>query len=539
MVNYTENDMQNAIKDVQAGMSSRKAAILHGVPRSTLGDRIGGTPNRADSHEAQQKLSREQEGHLRDWVKVQEALGFPPTQAQLAEFAHRIAKKNGYPEPLGLHWVEGFLRRNPEVRTLRSQRLDIVRFNGATTKRIKAFFRLHELPQIKGIKRKNRHNMDEFGVMEGQGHNGLVLGSSHKKVILMKNPGSRSWITIIECISADGRLLTPLVIFKGKSVQQQWFPEELAFLNDWNFTATETGWTDNKIALTWLRDIFIPETRPEKPDEKRLLILDGHGSHATADFMFECYRNGIYLLFLPSHSSHVTQPLDVAVFGPVKNAYRREVSKLAGLADTTLLGKITFLRCYEKARKKGITYQNIIAGWKTSGQWPVSIAKPLMNSMTTEDETTDTRPKTPPENTKNTSETLFETPRSSAQLRKGLEDVLSSSQLDRTVRHFLVKIGKGLDSQNAILASQDRELMLLRHENEELRPKKRKKVPVDQNERFAKVPDVLRARESMYRLLNPQGTSKRVKTRNDVPREVVWQLEIPEMQELGLTSLEL
>ncbi|KAM5344326.1 hypothetical protein ACJ41O_012863 [Fusarium nematophilum] len=267
MVNYTENDMQNAIKDVQAGMSSRKAAILHGVPRSTLGDRIGGTPNRADSHEAQQKLSREQEGHLRDWVKVQEALGFPPTQAQLAEFAHRIAKKNGYPEPLGLHWVKGFLR----------------------------------------------------------------------------------------------------LIFKGKSVQQQWFPEELAFLNDWNFTATETGWTDNKIALTWLRDIFIPETRPEKPDEKRLLILDGHRSHATADFMFKCYRNGIYLLFLPSHSSHVTQPLDVAVFGPVKNAYRREVSKLAGLADTTLLGKITFLRYYEKARKKGITYQNIIAGWKTSG----------------------------------------------------------------------------------------------------------------------------------------------------------------------------
>ena len=49
--------------------------------------------------------------------------------------------------------------------------------------------------------------------------------------------------------------------------------------------------------------------------------------------MFECFNNDIYLLFLIPHSSHVLQPLDVAVFGPVKNAYWRKVSKLSGLDD--------------------------------------------------------------------------------------------------------------------------------------------------------------------------------------------------------------
>lgn len=100
--------------------------------------------------------------------------------------------------------------------------------------------------------------MDEAGIMEGQGHNGLVLGSSEHKVAMIKNPGSRSWITIIECISAAGRALSPLVIFKGVTVQQQWFPEVLDFLSSWDFTSTEKGWTNDHIALVWLKTVFIP-----------------------------------------------------------------------------------------------------------------------------------------------------------------------------------------------------------------------------------------------------------------------------------------
>ena len=84
--------------------------------------------------------------------------------------------------------------------------------------------------------------MDECGVMEGQGHNDLVLGNAEKSVVLQKNPGSRIWTTIVECISADGRALTPLVIFKGKTVQQQWFPEELDFLSSWDFTVVILAW---------------------------------------------------------------------------------------------------------------------------------------------------------------------------------------------------------------------------------------------------------------------------------------------------------
>ncbi|KAK1470099.1 transposase [Colletotrichum tamarilloi] len=93
--------------------------------------------------------------------------------------------------------------------------------------------------------------MDETGILEGKGFNGLVLGMAETNAVRKKEPGSRSWMSIIECISAGGTAIKPLLIYKGKSVQQQWFPLELKELDGWEFTATDNGWTTDQTALTW------------------------------------------------------------------------------------------------------------------------------------------------------------------------------------------------------------------------------------------------------------------------------------------------
>jgi 4-hydroxybenzoate polyprenyltransferase len=102
--------------------------------------------------------------------------------------------------------------------TKRASNIDSVRVNGATTSVIKDWFPRLAVPTISSIKPENRSNIDESGIMEGFGANGLVVGSSTRRSIQKKQPGSRTWTLFIKCISASRKALLPLVIFKGKSV---------------------------------------------------------------------------------------------------------------------------------------------------------------------------------------------------------------------------------------------------------------------------------------------------------------------------------
>jgi 4-hydroxybenzoate polyprenyltransferase len=204
--------------------------------------------------------------------------------------------------------------------------------------------------------------MDKAGIMEGQGEDRLVVGSAQKRFIQKKQPGSKAWTSFIKCISPTGRALHPLVIFKGKSAQQQWFSMELEPYQGWKFTATENGCTSDDTALEWLPKLFIPQTAPRDPKEPRLLILDGHRSHETLEFIWECYSNNIYLLFLPPHTSHVLQPLDLSVFSPLKHTYQKRLGALALLNDSTPLRRQNFLDCYKLARIDALIITNYKAG---------------------------------------------------------------------------------------------------------------------------------------------------------------------------------
>ena len=141
--------------------------------------------------------------------------------------------------------------------------------------------------------------------MEGQGVNGLVIRRSGTYTVQRKDPGSRAWTSFIECISALGVILPPAVIYRGRDVQQQWFRVEKDEFKDWLFTVTENGWTDREVALEWLLRVFIPQTRPQDPTQARLLILDGHNSHTSDNFMWNCFDNNIHLVYLPAYTSYV------------------------------------------------------------------------------------------------------------------------------------------------------------------------------------------------------------------------------------------
>jgi 4-hydroxybenzoate polyprenyltransferase len=498
---YTEVDVQRALADIAKGKSVRRAALDWGVPRGTLHERINGRVSHREAHEPFQRLSEVQEQRLTDWVLVQEALGRSPTHSQIRAFAGRILAAKQDAVPIGKRWMAGFLRRNPILRTKRQLRIDSARVNGATSDIIKSWFQKLELPAIKSIKPENRWNMDEAGIMEGQGENGLVVGSVDRRIIQKKQPGSKAWTSFIECISAIGKALRPLVIFKGKSVQQQWFPVGLKDYIGWEFTATDNGWTSDATALEWLKKVFLPQSAPTNPSDARLLILDGHGSHETTDFMWECYSNNIYLLFLPPHASHVLQPLDLSIFAPLKRAYRKQLGFLTLLNDSTPVGKQNFLACYRKARISSLTANNIKAGWRASGLWPVQISKPLMNRLLLENSNKSTE-----QASKTLEEELipdwsvegsfieWETPLEGKDIREQARQIARLGDADSaTCRVLFRKVAKGLDQKDFVIAQHELRIKQLEARVVQLEPRKRRKVQTSPNSKFVGIQAIRQA----------------------------------------------
>lgn len=119
-----------------------------------------------------------------------------------------------------------------------------------------------------------------------------MLGTAEKKKTFVQGNSPTSFITIIDAITATGKYLDPGIIFKGKSLQGQYFSREFEKLvPNWHYTHSDNGWTFNEIACFWLEQVFLPQMDQLRLDEEGnvdefraiLLILDGHKSHISVN----------------------------------------------------------------------------------------------------------------------------------------------------------------------------------------------------------------------------------------------------------------
>jgi hypothetical protein len=194
-------------------------------------------------------------------------------------------------------------------------------------------------------------NVDETGFALGTTLPSKVLIKRGDTTAFKKISGRQEWITAIECIGASGVALPPLLIFKAKYTNTAWIP--VSTPENWRFSTSNSRWTSDNHGYEWLTTLFEPETC-RNDGKRRLLLLDGHGSHLTARFIAFCLDKNIDLVCLPPHTSHLLQPLDVGVFSPLKQALSAEIEKLFCL-DTRRIPRIEWTEAYITARAKAFT----------------------------------------------------------------------------------------------------------------------------------------------------------------------------------------
>ncbi|CDW99812.1 hypothetical protein [Sporisorium scitamineum] len=166
--------------------------------------------------------------------------------------------------------------------------------------------------------------MDETEFMFGLGGSERVIVPTGDPTTRFRaQPGARESATVTKCIGSGGQVLPPLIITKGKrhTVGEQRRMNGIPA--SWHFSKLDSGWTNSEIAVQWLETIFEPNTKLSTPSEWCLLIIDGHRSHTSQAFCDVLWSHRIIPYLLPPQSTHVMQPLDVSIFGPLTSAYCR------------------------------------------------------------------------------------------------------------------------------------------------------------------------------------------------------------------------
>ena len=195
------------------------------VSPSTLGRRWAGGKSRAEARESQQLLTAAEEKALAERIRQMTVTGHPPTQNLIREIAHELRQHrligindDGIQHvdyaPIGLEWVQRFIKRHPQLKTVYGETIEASRVKDVTYEAVEKFY--NELRRVINelkISPENCYNMDETGSSIGTIQGGHIvidttMQSKHELEI-----GRQEWVTCIECVCMDGSPLSPMIIF--------------------------------------------------------------------------------------------------------------------------------------------------------------------------------------------------------------------------------------------------------------------------------------------------------------------------------------
>ncbi|CAF3501171.1 unnamed protein product [Rotaria sp. Silwood2] len=205
-----------------------------------------------------------------------------------SRFASGAAKKD---------WYYSFLKRwQNELIVMKSSSLKNARAKDVRPDIINGWFNnlYHVLKKLNLLnKPQSIYNMDESGFAEEAGSRVVVVKRGTKYANKVQGSGGKAYTTVLLTIPANG------IVYNG----------------------TKSGWTDDNCFFDYLRKLFIPNTK--HLPRPLLLIFDGHYSHLSLQAVRLAIENEIHLLCLPSHSTHLLQPLDVYTLKYVKQQWKQ------------------------------------------------------------------------------------------------------------------------------------------------------------------------------------------------------------------------
>lgn len=207
--------------------SFRTIADHTDVPRSTLHARARGRRSLEAKAESQQYLTPFEEKAMVDFVLQMSDLGTPVRIKYVPAIAFSVTR--GRPEsdrplkPPGRNWAKSLEKRHPRLKAKKVKALDWDRHEKNIFPKIEHWF--DESGKMLGrpdATQEKVYNMDETGVMLSKLGSIKILVRHDDKRDYRGARVERQMVTAVECTSADGRYLKPLIIWPALTHRANW-----------------------------------------------------------------------------------------------------------------------------------------------------------------------------------------------------------------------------------------------------------------------------------------------------------------------------
>ncbi|XP_041921544.1 uncharacterized protein LOC121685206 [Alosa sapidissima] len=216
------------------------------------------------------------------------------------------------------------------------------------------------------------YNCDETGFGDKGSSRKRVLCGKGQKTVYAQQVTTREHVTVHCCVNAAGEAIPPFVIF-AKCLPSTAYGLEGP--TNALYGVSGTGYMDSELFLKWLEH-FVKYARQERP---LLLFMDQHDTHVGTRVVDFCRANQIEVACLPSHATHVLQPLDVSVYGPLKAAFSDLARHLGLVRGNLIIGKKNFTPVLKVAFEP-VTHTTSRVGSRTQACNPHNIQSGFKNT---------------------------------------------------------------------------------------------------------------------------------------------------------------
>ncbi len=260
------------------------------------------------------------------------------------------------------HWSVQFLQQNSQFFKRKQTSLAADRKTSLTVEVAKQHFYDFRDVLIKyAIQSNDIWNMNEsdFHIEVERDH--LVITLIKKKPLRAIDSGVRDLVSDVKAINAEREKISLMLIVFEINILNKWVQE-----NDLNddllLATTEFEYSNDEKIFDWLKH-FDFHSRKTQVEAHRLLIMNNYESHLIYEFLqyVDLYNNVIFTL--SSHSTHLTQSLNVEIFQLMKHYHSKMIDETIRL-ESTSFNKQNFLAFFISLRVKIFTESNTRSTFK-------------------------------------------------------------------------------------------------------------------------------------------------------------------------------